>query len=446
MSLKIHTRIRSLAALALALLLGSVQATAGLLVRGTDGLVMTGADGIQYENTSGLVMTGADSVLGMGVNGISWTPTTGLVMTGADGLVMTGADGFSYRAERADSVSINSVDGLVMTGADGLVMTGADGTTYHASSARIRQADGLVMTGADGLVMTGADGYQRTGADGLVMTGADGLVMTGADTVRMAHAAEVTATGPDGSVYTVRASDGLVMTGADGLVMTGADQLRMTGVQGLVMTGADDILSAGAGVGAGLGLRSFDPELAAFLDQATDDSGINAAVVYHGYPTDADIAELRRIGVTGGTRFRALPVVIVSATPDQIAAITELPSVRSVYGNRTFQWSADTSRQTTGLLRTRADADLTARNAGVPLSGRNVKVAVIDTGIDGTHPDLAGRVARNVKLADLQGTPSADFIYPQNVEGLPNTDQAYGHGTFVAGIISGSGAKSTGAP
>jgi serine protease AprX len=91
----------------------------------------------------------------------------------------------------------------------------------------------------------------------------------------------------------------------------------------------------------------------------------------------------------------------------------------------------------------RSDADLTRSNAGLPVTGRGVTVAVLDTGIDSTHSDLSGRVAQNVKLADSQSAP-ASFVYPANVENLPNTDQAYGHGTFVAGVIGGNGTKSDG--
>lgn len=59
-------------------------------------------------------------------------------------------------------------------------------------------------------------------------------------------------------------------------------------------------------------------------------------------------------------------------------------------------------------------------------TGRGVIVAVVDTGVDPTHPDLAGRVVKMV-----------DFI------GEGNEDQN-GHGTHVAGILGGSGVASGG--
>src|SRR3954454_16071712 len=49
----------------------------------------------------------------------------------------------------------------------------------------------------------------------------------------------------------------------------------------------------------------------------------------------------------------------------------------------------------------------------------SVKVAVIDTGIDGSHPDLMGRVVA-----------ARSFV-----GGSPYTDQQ-GHGTFIAGLIA----------
>ena len=87
--------------------------------------------------------------------------------------------------------------------------------------------------------------------------------------------------------------------------------------------------------------------------------------------------------------------------------------------------------------------ELTVANHGVALSGRGVTVAVLDTGVDGTHADLAGRVVNNVKLADTQGQ-GVGFNYPVASANLPSTDQVYGHGTFVAGVIAGNGQQSAG--
>src|SRR5206468_5521471 len=110
-------------------------------------------------------------------------------------------------------------------------------------------------------------------------------------------------------------------------------------------------------------------------------------------------------------------------------AISHLPSVRSIYGNRTFQWNlGPAARNVTTVERVRRNSDLTWANRGLPVSGRGVTVAVLDTGVDGTHSDLAGRVVQNIKLADTQSV-GVGFNYPIAAPSLSNTDQAYGHGT-----------------
>ena len=424
-------------AVLLAIVLTGLPVMAGITFTIGNGIVMTGADGIVMTGADGIVMTGADGFLTYGPNGI--------VMTGADGIVMTGADGFPYpnsiQVTTAQGLDVTHADGIVMTGADGIVMTGADGSTYTVDSVTVTLANGIVMTGADGIVMTGADGVQRPSADGIVMTGADGIVMTGADGIVMTGADSVRAVGADGTVFSV-APNGLTFTGATGIVMTGADGIVMTGADGIVMTGADGIVMTGAD--ARSGLQSVDPELAIQLNRVADDGGINAVVVYHNLPTESDLAALQNIGILGGTRFHTLPMLNITATRDQLIAISHSPAVRSIYANRTLNFNSEPEvRTVTGVVRARSDAEIIAHNNNLPVTGRNVKVAVLDTGIDGTHADLAGRVAKNIKLLDTQSA-GVGFNYPINSENLSNTDLLYGHGTFVAGIIAGSGSLSNG--
>ncbi len=420
--------------------------SAGLRISLSDGIVMGGVDGIVMNGVDGIVMTGVDQFFNNKVNGIVMTGVDGGEDATSDGIVMTGVDSVAHpntaQFTSADGISMNGADGIVMTGVDGIVMTGVDGATYYADAVYVTLPTGIVMTGVDGIVMTGVDGAQQQAGDGIVMTGVDSAVMTAADGITLEGADAVRAVGADGVVYSV-APDGLRFSDVEGIVMTGVDGIVMTGVDGIVMTGVDGMLPDALRPVTD-GLQSIDPELAAILSAAADDSSVNAVVVYHRLPTETDIADLQNIGILGGTRFRVLPAITVTGTPDQIKAIWALPAVRSVYGNRTLNLTSEPEvRALTGVTRAWDDSEITTVNRGLPVSGRNVTVALLDTGIDSTHGDLAGRVSKNIKLSGTQSA-SVGFNYPVSSDHLANTDQLYGHGTFVAGVIAGGGNASGG--
>ncbi len=420
-------------------LVAAGQALAGVTVTGSNGITATGVDGIRYIGTSGITATGVDGRLAFAPNGITATGVDGITATGVDGAVYTGPNGIT--ATGVDGLVFDTADGITATGVDGITATGVDGTVYMLDSVVIREANGITATGVDGITATGVDGITATGVDGFTIGRADGITATGVDGFTFGGASGITATGVDGQTFEI-APAGVVFTGVDAITATGVDGITATGVDGITATGVDGITATG--VDGRPGLQSVDPELAVALDSMADDSSVNAVVVYHRATTDADVADLTGIGVAAGTRYAALPMIALTCTRSQLLAISRLSSVRSIYGVRTLDTlSTDTSRSDTGVDRAWRDADLAAVTGGAGPTGRGVTVAVLDTGVDATHPDLAGRVVHNLELVDAQGA-GLGFAPPPSPIELPNTDLVHGHGTFVSGVVAGSGAASNG--
>lgn len=393
-------------------------------------------------NPNGITVSGADGILAFGPNGITVSGADGITASGADGITASGADGIT--ASGADSTTLARADGLTVSGADGITISGADGSHYQADSVIIRNPTGITISGADNVIATGVNGITASGADTRDLTHADGITVSGADSVLTINGADgITATGADGIVFSIT-PNAITISGVNGITASGADGITISGADSFAATGVNAIVAAFDKSAAQTGVQSIDPELGILLNGLTDDSNVDAIIVYHHAPNDADIADLQRLGVPGGTRYRVLPMIAVTTTKAQIASIRQLPSVRSIYSNRTFQWNLEpAARKLTGVDRVQSNSDLTRSNSGLPVSGRGVTVAVLDTGVDGTQGDLAGRVVQNIKLADTQSV-GVGFNYPVAAPSLPNTDQAYGHGTFVAGIIAGSGQQSAG--
>nr|MDT0662631.1 type VII secretion-associated serine protease mycosin [Micromonospora sp. DSM 115978] len=75
-------------------------------------------------------------------------------------------------------------------------------------------------------------------------------------------------------------------------------------------------------------------------------------------------------------------------------------------------------------------------------TGAGVTVAVIDSGVDGSHPDLAGQVLPGIDLVANPGDPQSE---PEPVVGAGDgQNDPVGHGTTVAGLIAGRNDDSRG--
>ncbi|HEX2088264.1 MAG TPA: S8 family serine peptidase [Solirubrobacteraceae bacterium] len=115
---------------------------------------------------------------------------------------------------------------------------------------------------------------------------------------------------------------------------------------------------------------------------------------------------------------------------------------RSATGDGTGVWTFDPAGGPFGALR----SDTTGLTADVA-TGKGVTTAVIDSGIDHTHKDFSAwdcvpapyeacnsRVKHSVVVDHLVGDG-----WDGDLQDLPTTEFASGHGTHVAGIIAGNG-------
>jgi len=175
----------------------------------------------------------------------------------------------------------------------------------------------------------------------------------------------------------------------------------------------------------------IDPTLQQRLATVTPDQPVEAVLTFSRYPSTIDLFLVAATGVQT-LPFRMLPMVGVRGIPAQIQSLFTLPGLKSIYDNRQLQYFLDESVPLIGADRVRTELGVT---------GRGVAIAVIDSGIDGMHPDLpfGPKVIQNVKVGpDLFGSG------PIVVENLTNTDTTSGHGTHVASTAAGTGAALAG--
>ncbi|HYO78428.1 MAG TPA: S8 family serine peptidase, partial [Thermoanaerobaculia bacterium] len=117
----------------------------------------------------------------------------------------------------------------------------------------------------------------------------------------------------------------------------------------------------------------------------------------------------------------------IEADDDTVSRIRALPYVRAVHPDRMMHASASAA---VAPLSTIVDARTKVNASSLGTGGAGVVVAVIDTGIDYTHPSLGGGLGAGFKVV-----AGRDFI---NEDDDPMDDN--GHGTHVAATIAGSAA------
>jgi serine protease AprX len=205
---------------------------------------------------------------------------------------------------------------------------------------------------------------------------------------------------------------------------------RLTG-----LLAATALLASGAAAVAG-----SPSSVPAGVERSILSAGIVHAFVQFDRPVrSADLAALDELGITELHRFRHVNAVAVIAPGALLVKAARLPGVIGVQQDHGVHLDLDRSKKAIKVDKARAP-----KPKGLGLTGKGVTVAVIDSGLDSSHPDFAGRVKATYNfeggwLFDAYQDGSITNEVAEATAPYATVDEV-GHGTHVASTIAGSGA------
>jgi serine protease AprX len=179
-----------------------------------------------------------------------------------------------------------------------------------------------------------------------------------------------------------------------------------------------------------IGLVETPIGLGNLLSAYAGSSPVRGIATFDAVPTSAQVATLRGLGLTVQPMHH-VPLALVLGPVASMQAAVAGGTANDVYPDEPIQLFDTASSDAMGAA--------IPRSAG--FTGDGVTVAVVDSGCDASHPDLADHVVHNVKLysgeyVNLPPDSSTTIVVPVEEGPYQNTDLGSGHGTHVAGIIA----------
>lgn len=158
---------------------------------------------------------------------------------------------------------------------------------------------------------------------------------------------------------------------------------------------------------------------------------------------DQVLAKLRSHLTKRIKRFKHIPYMAVTLDADGLAAAAADPEVVAIYQDRL---SRPLLADSLPLIGAEPDGEF-EDEAAVKFTGRNQAVAVLDTGVDASHPFLADKVIHEACFSTTYSLFTSSTVCPDSREwqvgpgagtDCPATVSGCSHGTHVAGIAAGN--------
>lgn len=210
---------------------------------------------------------------------------------------------------------------------------------------------------------------------------------------------------------------------------------------GLLLAGTSAVLIAPAQA------RAAAAPISASLSSQLPALTSSVPVFVHGTDITTARRAVAKAGLTLITTWNRIGVAVARGTAAQIAAVRTQAGVTYVEGDQPIKLHMSTSNLATRGEQTRAGL---RDSQGRPVDGRGVSAAIIDTGVDGTHPffrnaDGTSAVKLNLKnicgpLTDLElalPVPNDSCFLDLTAVNDTDTLSVGGHGTHVAGTVGG---------
>ncbi|MFD7070274.1 S8 family serine peptidase [Streptomyces sp. NPDC059913] len=185
--------------------------------------------------------------------------------------------------------------------------------------------------------------------------------------------------------------------------------VELSGSPAVTAAPGGSLLAAGAARDVGAARRALAARQETFLGSARD-AGLHPSAT-------------RKLGLL-------VDAVAMTVPASEVGRLSSLPGVAAVHPDTRMLTKTDASVPLTGAPEVWRRED----RAGARVTGTGTTVAILDSGVDYTHPDLGGGIGKGHKVVG-----GYDFA---NGDDDPMDDN--GHGTHVAGIVAGRAAGKEG--